>query len=144
MDFRHEAEYDLRNLNAKRKAVDNLKEQISILESEADGMHGISTDAPVKGGMSRAEEKLVNAISKKIALEKALKVTEDLVLIVEKTLEQMEEVQKELLDVFFVNPRYMAVDYIMGKYHIERPTVYKWRQNAIEQYARIMYGVLGW
>lgn len=144
MDFRHEAEYDLRNLNAKRKAVDNLKEQISILESEADGMHGISTAAPVKGGMSRAEEKLVNAISKKIALEKALKVTEDLVLIVEKTLEQMEEVQKELLDVFFVNPRYMAVDYIMEKYHIERPTVYKWRQNAIEQYARIMYGVLGW
>ncbi len=144
MDFRHEAEYDLRSLNAKRKAVDNLKEQISILEAEADGMHGISTDAPVKGGMSRAEEKLVNAIDKKMRLEKSLQVTEALVHIVEKTLEQMTDTQKELLDVFFVNPRYLAADYIMEKYHIERPTVYKWRQGAIEQYARIMYGILGW
>lgn len=142
MDWQKEAINDLRNLNARRTAIGNLREQLKELEEKFLTLKGVSNDSPVKGGQSRIEDSLINNIVKRDRLKKNLKVVSALVVMTERGLACLDERQRAVLEGLFISSEYNRVDAVCEQLNIEQAQLYRIRKEALYRFTLGMYGMI--
>lgn len=142
MDWKREAENDLKLYAGRCRALKNIKERHRILKEEMTGLRGVSTDRiPTRGGSSRMEEALVNNIVERQKLELSYKLTQRLVTLTKQGLEALEPEERELLHRFYVEPQRYTADLLSEQLHLERSRLYRLKDQALYHFTIGMYGM---
>ena len=142
MNWKREAGNDLRSYPERKAACENIRERIKILEEQFTSLHGISTDTPVMGGMSRQEEKMLDNISEREKLSSSLKITEDLVRLTEKGLDVLEKRERQVLEGFYFERSDNNVERLCRQLNVEKSTLYRIKDSALVKFTRALYGVV--
>ncbi len=142
MNWKREAGNDLRSYPERKAACENIRERIKILEEQFTSLHGISTDTPVMGGMSRQEEKMLDNISEREKLSSSLKITEDLVRLTEKGLDVLEKRERQVLEGFYFERSENNVERLCEKFHLEKTRLYEIKDIALRKFTIAMYGTV--
>ncbi|MBO5089464.1 MAG: hypothetical protein J6C27_00925 [Clostridia bacterium] len=142
MNWKAEAIKDLKTYPQRLKAKGNLKERMMILEEQFVSLRGISTSEPVKGGLSRQEEKMLDNIAERQRLEFSLKVVESLVELTEKGLAELDTKERKVLEGFYIHPKDNHVNSICEEMHFEKTRLYEIRNDALRKFTIAMYGTV--
>ena len=142
MDWKREAENDLKLYAGRCRALKNIKERHRILKEEMTGLRGVSTDRiPTQSGGSRMEEALVNNIVERQKLELTYKLTQRLVKLTRQGLEALSPQERELLCRFYVEPGRYTADQLSEQLHLERRRLYRLKEQALYHFTIGMYGM---
>lgn len=142
MNFQQEAIQDLKTYPQRLKARDNLKERIFILNERYISLRGVSISEPVKGGMSRQEEKMLDNIAERERLGFSLKVVEALIELTEKGLVALDQKERRVLDGFYINPIDNHVVKLCEELNIEKSSLYRLKDTALKKFTRSEYGIV--
>lgn len=143
MDWKREAENDLRCHEKRKAALEILADEIRELRSRTYGSSAQAADAvPVQGGTSTAEGRWIAAIDELERKKEAYRTTKRRVEAVERGLAVLDEQQRMVLDVFFMNRIQGGADYLAEKLHLERSRIYELREAAIHDFTLARYGTL--
>lgn len=143
MDWKREAENDLRCHEKRKAALESLADEIRELRSRTYGSSAPAADAvPVQGGTSTAEGRWIAAIDELERKKEAYRITKRRVDAVERGLAALDEQQRVVLNVFFVNRIHGGADILADQLHLERSRVYELRENALRDFTMARYGVL--
>ncbi|MBO5019837.1 MAG: hypothetical protein J6D52_04150 [Clostridia bacterium] len=142
MNWKKEAANDLKSYPQRKKSVENIRERIEVLNEQFTSLHGISTDTPVMGGMSRQEEKMLDNISERERLSFSLKVVEELVALTEKGLEVLDARERQVLEGFFFERAENNVERMCEKFHLEKTRLYEIKDIALRKFTIAMYGTV--
>ena len=142
MNWKKEAANDLRTYLQRKASCENIKERIEILDEQFVSLKGISADAPVKGGLSRQEEKMLDNIYERESLLLSLKVTETLVELTEKGLSMLNETEKAVLKGFYFENLENHVEKLCERFSVEKSTLYRMKDSALEKFTRSVYGIV--
>ena len=142
MNWKKEAENDLKNLEARRAAVENMAEKIEILEDKYVSMKGLSNDTPVMGGQSQMEFHLINNIVERERLKNNISVVRRLIEMTEKGLAGLDERQRMVLDGFFIHRASDYIDRLCSALYIEKSQLYRIKDEAIYRFTLTMYGIV--
>lgn len=141
--WKQQAMNDLEMYEARKKAVENISDQLRELEAEITSIRSPGADtASVRGGGGSKDSRYLNNIIARDRLKENLKDAKKTVRAVEKALSVMTSEERELLERFFINPEKEAVFDIADKFGIERKTVYSRRESALKKFTIAMYGGL--
>lgn len=102
----------------------------------------MSNETPVQGGKSRQEEKLLNNYCEREKLELNLDIAETLVGMVENALNELNETERKILELFFVDRTYDYKDKLRDLLCVEDAQIYRKKDDALRKFALIMYGVV--
>ena len=142
MNWKKEAANDLRTYPQRKAACENIRERIQILDEQFKSLKGVSTDTPVKGGMSRQEEKLLDNIYEREKLEFSLKVAEALVELTEKGLEVLEKRERQILEGFYFEKCENQIERLCERFFLEKTRLYELRDIALRKFTMAMYGTV--
>lgn len=143
MDWKREAENDLRCHEKRRIALQSLADEIRELRGRIYGSSAPAADAvPVQGGTSTAEGRLIAAIDELERKKEAWRITRRRVDAVERGLAALDEQQREILEAFFINRVQGGADYLAENLHLERTRVYELRERALRDFTIARYGVV--
>ena len=142
MNWKKEAVNDLKSYPQRKKSLANIKDRIRILEEQFTSLSGISTDTPVKGGMSRQEEKMLNNISEREKLSANSKIAEGLVKLTEKGLEVLEKRERQVLEGFYFEKSDNNVERLCRELNVEKSTLYRIKDAALIKFTRAVYGIV--
>ena len=142
MNWKAEATRDLKSYPQRKQAVDNLKERIKILEEQFVSLKGVSVGEPVRGGLSKQEQKWLDNISERERLGFSLKIAEELVRLTEKGLEVLTERERKVLEGFYINPQENHVDLLCEELHFEKTRLYEIKDVALKKFTIAMYGTI--
>ena len=141
MNWKQESREELREYEAKRTALINIPEEITLLKSEMVKLGGGSnSSAPVKGGGSRWEDKQINLIVKIDKLMASHRYVRDWVKKVELGLAVLSKEERMILDRAYINPEKGYVDRLCGDLHLEKSAVYDRIYAALRKYTLARYG----
>ena len=111
MDWKREAEHELKQYAGRCRALKNIKLRHQALKEEMTTLKGVSTDRiPVRGGASRMEDALVNNIVERQRLELTYKFTHKLVDLTRQGLDALEPQERDLLNRFYVDESKYTAD----------------------------------
>lgn len=134
------AEYDLRDYQAQKKAIENLSEKIRHIEDRLTSIRSSMKDeTAVHGGTSSYEDILLTAIVEKARLEEARRTTMRMVEMIERGLSALSGEQQKVLKMFFMGGG--GYRRCMEEMHIEKDTAYRRRDEALRTFTIAMYGV---
>lgn len=142
MNWKAEAVKDLKSYPQRKASVENIKERIKVLEEDYTSLRGISAEAPVMGGFSRQEEKMLDNISEREALGFSLKIAEALIELTEKGLSTLDEKERIILDGFYIHHIDNHVDKLCERLHYEKTRLYEIKDNALRKFTIAMYGTV--
>lgn len=142
LNWKKEAVNDLRTYPQRKAACENIRERIQILDEQFKSLKGASTDMPVKGGMSRQEEKLLDNIYEREKLQFSLKIAEALVKLTEKGLEALEKRERQILEGFYFEQIENRVEKLCERFRVEKSTLYRMKDSALENFTRNEYGIV--
>ena len=143
MNWKKEAENDLRCYTKHKASLNNLRDQILTLRLEQESIKACTADSePVKGGGSKTEDRWIDNIVKAKRLSLAYSATRQIVALIEKGLDGVTEVQKDFLTEFYIDRHDGYVERLMEKYHIETSQVYRIKDEALYYFTVTMYGIM--
>lgn len=142
MNFQKEAIQDLSTYPQRLKARDNLKERIYILNERYTSLRGVSTSEPVKGGMSKQEEKMLDNIAERERLGFSLKIVDELIKLTERGLAGLDSKERRVLDGFYINPIDNHVVRLCDELNIEKSSLYRLKDTALKKFTRSEYGII--
>ena len=142
MDWKREAEHELKQYAGRCRALKNIKLRHQALKEEMTTLKGVSTDRiPVRGGASRMEDALVNNIVERQRLELTYKFTQKLVSLTKQGLDALDPQERDLLKRFYVEESKYTADQLCDELHLERSRVYKLKDQALYKFTINMYGI---
>lgn len=142
MNWKKEAANDLRTYLQRKQSCENIRERIKILDEQFVSLKGVSTDTPVKGGMSRQEEKMLDNISERERLEFSLKIAESLIELTEKGLATLDKNERAVLEGFYFEKMDNRIERLCERFSVEKSTLYRMKDSALEKFTRSEYGVV--
>lgn len=133
---------DLRLYEKKKQSISNLIEQIEILKMQYTALRGQAFDStPVQGGGNKMEDHLLDNIVKRERLKQNLNAVNRMVKLIERGLFSLNDREREVLDVFFINRPDMHIEVLKEKYHVEQSEVYRMKDEALYKFTICMYGI---
>lgn len=143
MDWKKEAENDLKAHEKRKAALRSLAEEIRELQARTYGSTAPASDAvPVQGGTSTAEGRLIAAIDELDRKKEAYRTTKRRVDAVERGLATLTAQQADILDSFFIHRVEGCITIMCEKFNIEVAQVYKLKDKALLDFTRSRYGVI--
>lgn len=143
LNWQKEAINDLRCHEKRKAAMESLADEIRELRSRTYGSSAPAADAvPVQGGTSTAEGRWIAAIDELGRKKEAYRITKRQVDAVERGLAVLDEQQRMVLNVFFVNRVQGGADYLVEKLNLERTRIYELRETALRNFTIARYGVV--
>lgn len=143
LNWQKEAINDLRCHEKRKAAMESLADEIRELRSRTYGSSAPAADAvPVQGGTSTAEGRWIAAIDELERKKEAYRITKRQVDAVERGLAVLDEQQRMVLNVFFVNRVQGGADYLVEKLNLERTRIYELRETALRNFTIARYGVV--
>lgn len=142
MNCLKEAEYKLRDYEAKKNAVIATAEQISMLEAESTCVRSANTDGtPVQGGGNCREDAMLNNIAARMELKAAHDSAEAWLRIIDGALAILSDEERLILDRFYINRQKGHIERLMDELHIEQTHVYRRKDAALRKFTLALYGV---
>lgn len=143
MDWRKEAENELKAHEKRKAALRSLSEEIRELQARTYGSTAPATDAvPLQGGTSTAEGRLIAAIDELERKKEAYRATKRKVDAVERGLTTLTVQQVDILDRFFIHRTRGHVQALAEAYHVEQSRVYTLKDDAVRDFTLARYGVV--
>ncbi len=143
MDYRDYA----KDLLARKKnlvsAYSSIKSELTLLEQEKDDCKAaIERLRSTGGNVTKYDDRLINLLADLDDCRFRRSVVERELLKIEKGIAGLNDYQKDIIDMFFVEQYPYAVEDLMEKWFKERSTLYRDRNRALESFTRSVYGVL--
>ncbi len=142
MNWKTAAIEDLENHGRRLKALENTSERIRALKEQLTALKSSGDTTTVKGGGSRAEDKVINNIVERERLRATYKATRHLVEIVERGLSGLDEGERFILLTFYMDRPKKHVERCMEQLHLEQAQVYRMKDRALYKFTISMYGIV--
>lgn len=131
----------LRRYDAMRQALRNIPEEIRRLREEAVLLRRRAMDmTPVRGSGGRGDEALLNNIAQRQELEWTLKQVRLWLANADRGLMALAEDERLVLQRFYLYPEKGALERLCTELGVEQSTVYRKRDQALENFTVAMYG----
>lgn len=142
MNFKREAIDKLRCYTARQESLPRLEQEVHRLELEFASLKSASSGCtPVHGGTSRHEDALINNIALRAELEGAMKQTREWLSIVDGGLASLDEMERRILDCFYIHSAKGSVERLCDELYIATATAYRRRDEALRHFTLALYGV---
>ena len=142
MNLREQVVERLCNYEIMCVAVKNLQEQICYLKQQQEGIHAVRTDrVVVKYHQERSEDRLLENIEQRQKLEIALKNTRQWLQIVDRALQALSKDEQMILQICYIHKTPRAVVELCRLLQMEKSSVYRKRDKALDRLALALYGV---
>lgn len=143
MNWKKEAEHDLRSYTRRVESLTNAREKIQALKDQMLSVRaGISDSTPVQGGGNRSQESMINCIAEIERLELTIKATSRLVALVEKGLTGLSDDERLVLDLFYINRTRGHVEQLMEILNLEQAQIYRVKDAALYKFTTTIYGII--
>ena len=144
MDYRDYAKDLLSRKKNLISAYSSIKTELGCLEQEKYSCKTSLANASANGiGDPKIyEERLINLLADIEDCRFRRSVVERELLKIEKGMETLNDYQKDLIQVFFVDKNMGAADELMERWYKERSSLYRDRSRALEQFTRSVFGVV--
>ena len=142
MDWKREAEQELKQYPGRCRALKNIKLRHQALKEEMVTLKGASTERiPVRGGASRMEDALVNNIVERQRLELTYKLAHKLVDLTKQGLDSLSQQERDILTRFYIEEGKYTADNLCEELHLERSRIYRLKDQALYNFTINMYGI---
>lgn len=143
MSWEKEAENDLRNDERRLQSLQNMAEKIRTLREQMLSIRGgMSDSAPVQGGSSSAQDRLIDCIAEIERLGHARAATARLVRLVDRGLASLSEQDRRVLELFYIRRSPGHVERLMEELNIEKSQVYRVKEEALYRFTVTIYGII--
>ena len=144
MNWKDEAIEMLTNYNAKRQSLIIIPLQIAETEAEMTSLRSCANMIGVKGSKGTgSDDRVLNCIVKKEALQRCLEQSKLYVAAVEKGLEVLTDEERHILTVMYINREKGWKDRLMDELLlVEESSLYKKSRKILRQFTIAMYGCL--
>ena len=133
---------DLKAFRQKEKSIKRLEERLSELNESCGKIQAVRYDSESHGnGQHLPEDNWINDIVLKREIEAQLRAVRCEVYHVRQTLEALEPEERKVLEGFFMNRTAGYIDKLISELNLERSSVYRLKDRALEHYVLIAYGV---
>lgn len=134
----------LKDYEKRKQALENIPEQIKNLEMQFTAIRSATTDeTPVQGGKgNRREDMLIYNISKREELKYNYSIVEREVNITEKGLAVLNDNEKRILYLFFVNRAKDYIERLCDELFMSRTDVYRHKDAALKKFTMAVYGIV--
>lgn len=134
----------LRDYEDRKRAVENLKEQIKALEEKYTAIRSSTTDGmPAHGGNeNKREEMLIHNIATREELKKNLDIIQHEIAVTEKGLEALDEEEKHILGRFFILREKGYVERLCDELFVSKTRLYQKKEAALKRFTMVCYGVV--
>lgn len=133
----------LREYEMRKQSLDNIKEQISILESQFTGLRAATADGtPTGDNENRREDMLIHNISKREELKNNYKLVFRDISITENGLKALTEEERRILFVFFIERQKNYVERLCEELFISKTELYRRKDEALKKFTMACYGIL--
>ena len=141
MNWKKEAIEKLKEYNARKQAIASIPMEIAQLESAVRGIRSASADGvAISGGGSGREDMLLSNICKREELKRSLAAAKAWVAQVEDAMSVLNQEERLVLDRFYINPARGNVDRLCGELNVEKPTIYRRKDDALRHFTICLYG----
>lgn len=141
MNWKKEAIEKLKEYNARKQAITSIPMEIAQLESAVRGIRSASADGvAISGGGSGREDMLLSNICKREELKRSLAAAKVWVSQVEDAMAVLNQEERLILDRFYINPARGNVDRLCGELNVEKPTIYRRKDDALRHFTICLYG----
>lgn len=143
MNWREEAAEKLRRYSAMEKAVKNISQEISRLQLESTALRSPRLDGlGVRGGGGDREDALLNNIVRRQELKRTHRGAKLWVGMTARALEALTEEERLILSSLYIYPVRGALDDLCEKLQVEKSSIYRKRDKALERFTLALYGEL--
>lgn len=143
MNWKNEAMEKLRDYEAKKQCLVSIQEEIRQLKEQYGAIRSSTSDGtPIAGGGSRRENMLISNIVKREELTRAYRQAAGWVRLVDAGLEILSQEEKLILDRFYINPAKGNVDRLCEELGVEKPSVYRRKDDALRHFTMCLYGAI--
>lgn len=133
----------LKEYEDRKRAAENISEQIKALKLEYASIKSAATDEiPVKGGGCSRENALINNIVKRQELRKNLAIVKSEIRTTERGLEVLTNDQRLILHKFFISRPPNYIDDLCEELFVERSRLYILKNRALKRFTIACYGVI--
>lgn len=141
MNWKKEAIEKLKEYNARKQSITSIPMEIAQLESAVRGIRSASADGgAISGGGSGREDMLLSNICKREELKRSLAAAKVWVSQVDTALAVLNKEERLVLDRFYINPARGNVDRLCAELNVEKPTVYRRKDDALRHFTICLYG----
>lgn len=141
MNWKKEAIEKLKEYNARKQAITSIPMEITQLESAVRGIRSASADGvAISGGGSGREDMLLSNICKREELKRSLATAKVWVSQVDAAMGVLNQEERLILDRFYINPARGNVDRLCAELNVEKPTVYRRKDDALRHFTICLYG----
>jgi hypothetical protein len=142
MDYRSEAIEELKLYPQLRQSLVSITNRIKSIEEKMQSAKGSSLSlAPARGGGRTNEDRLAEGLDDIDELRELYISTEDQVCLIDEGLSVLNEQERRIIEVFYIQTGKKKIDYLIEELMFERTTIYKLRDEALEKYISVMFGV---
>lgn len=143
MNWQNEAVEDLKKYAQMKESLNNIKSRINALEEDYTAVKSVAPEtAPVMGGASRNENRLINNIAERQRLQYTYEATEKIVSLIEKGLSALDEKEKLVLERFYIYHTSGHVERLMDELNYEQRRIYQIKDKALYKFTVNMYGIV--
>ncbi len=142
MDYKIFAKQLLKKKRQLEAARSNLADEIYMMEEAKTAINSCVSGAVSAGGggVNRFEDRLVKLICICDDLRLRKKNVELNLACIERGMEGLDETERELLEIFYIDGGRYAADTAMCRLHKERASVYRELDTALTKFTRALYG----
>ncbi len=140
MNWKTEAVERLRQYTGAKCAMETLHQEIRRIETQMCSPGSNSFEAVSSGGGNRQEDWLLNQIMSRQELQSRLERTRDWVTVTDIALDSLSQEERTVLQRLYIQPKKNNVDRLCEELSIERSSIYRKRDKALEKFTLAMYG----
>lgn len=135
---------DLRELEDKRRALENIPDKIATLEIGFASIRVASSDgeAVPGGGGNRREEAMINNIAMRDKLRRDLETVTRDVKRLDAALAELPEDERRVIDSMYMHRSCDTVDRLCADMGFSKSQLYRFKDIALADLARKLYGIV--
>ncbi|MBP5781473.1 MAG: hypothetical protein J6X34_09610 [Clostridia bacterium] len=134
------AEADLRKYPAVKDSLHNIQWRLEEIHSRRFSISSSADSVPVQGGGNKTEDRMLNLQIEEAELKRQYREALSFVRRVEKSLEHLDSVEREILTLFSTMRSSAAVECLISSTGYERAQIYRKRNEALAVFTNAMYG----
>ena len=133
---------DLKAFRQKEKSIQNLEERLQEVKDRCGSIQAVRYDRePTSGGgFHSPEDQWLNDLVLSQELKAQLRAVRFEVYHIRKTLDELEPEERTVLEGFYIDRQPRYIDKLIAKLHLEKSSIYRLKDKALESYVLIAYG----
>ncbi len=133
MDWKKESINQLRDYEARKDALENLRERCQNLDQELKALR--------RSEQSKEDERILSVMTERKQLMHNYWITKRMVELTQRGLESLDGEERAVLEGFYVHRGERYADDLMEQLCVERTKLYNLKDQALRRFTMTMYGM---